>query len=260
MNQQRDHREHDDQQFGAQPIGEWLNTLITSVMRMIGVGQPEPPAARHDTVGTAGRDTAGSGAPWSPAGPKRTLAGYINAGIYKFERARRTSAIAKQYQTTLRTIRLTRRAIRRAPRSSRYLFQGYTPVLKDARKRVRQLNAEIRRADAHLRQYNPPAIQDEIARLESELRSAASPATRDELEMRLEARRDLLETVRGFDERIGAMAAQLGSISAALELNHVKILTLGGMVTSTASDEILTARMQEVTEQLKLLEESLLEL
>lgn len=195
-----------------------------------------------------------------PQSPKRTLVGYINTGIYKFEQARRSSALAKQYRGALHTIRLTRRAVRRTPRASRYLFQGYDSVLRDARRRVKQLYVQIKLAESHLQRYDPHAIGDEIRRLEAAAQSGPSATARVEAGMRLEARRDLLETVQGFDDRIEALAEQLGTISAALELNHVKIVTLGGSAVYTQQDDLLNMRMQEVTEQLKFLEESLREL
>lgn len=254
-------KNRDSGQYGGAsqfPFAEWLNALITSIMKMIGASGPgtsssaPPKPSLGDTLRGAGVQV--------PATPRRTIVGYINTGIYKYERARRSAAVAKQYEMTLRTIRLTHRAIRRAPRSNRYLFQGYTSVLRDAKRRVKQLNTDIRHIDAHLRQYNPPAIQEELKRLEKDLLAATSPASRAEIELRIEARTDLLETVQSFDERLETMAAQLGSIAATIELNHVRIVTLGGAVTSSVSDELLNIRMQEVTEQLKLLEESLREL
>lgn len=258
MNQKQDERKGNDQPWGVPTTFslEWLNTAIHSLMRMFsGGGEPQEPLRPTSMPQWGNRPEF-----QHSQVRKRTLVSYINTGIYKYERARRSSAIAKQYQVTLRTIRLTRQAIRRAPRSNRYLFQGYSTVLRDAKRRVKQINVQIRHLEVHIRQYNPPAIEEEITRIERGLQTTTSPSTRMDMEMRLEARRDLLDTVQGFDEKIEELAAQLCSIAAALELNHVKIVTLSGSASYTSQDELLTMRMQEVTEQLKLLEESLREL
>ncbi len=263
-------RDHDSDKRGSgygapSSIPEWVNTIMNTVIRMLGgtggspPPAPQPPSSQASSARATGIGSAIPGIQ-TPQGPRRTLVGYINTGIYKYEQARRSSALARQYSEALHTIRLTRRAVRNTPRSSRYLFEGYAGILRDAKRRVKDIYVQIRQAEAHMRRYDPHAINDEIRKLELAARNAASESARVESEMRMEARRDLLATVQSFDDRIESLAAQLGTIAAALELNHVKIVTISGTAVYTSQDDLLTMRMQEVTEQLKLLEESLKEL
>lgn|GEM_PF-1902420 len=192
--------------------------------------------------------------------PQRPMLGYLNTGLYKIERMRQQTRMAKQYRGAMETITLTRRAIRRTPRRSRYLFKGYGLLLKDANQRVKELYTQIRHTQRHLSSYDPFALADEIRRLESSLRSSRSPAQQAEIELRLESRRDLLESVQRLDEQLDTLLAQLGSIASALELNHLRVVKIAGEASYQSGAGMLESRMQDVSEQLELLEQSLREL
>lgn len=189
---------------------------------------------------------------------RRSIMGYIDHGRFKLERARRMATIGQQTGNAMRTIKLTKHAIRRFPRSSRYLVQSYGRVLRDARKRIVSLNSELHLTERHLRHYNPRALHEQVTQLERQIETAMPSSERAELEMILDARRDLLQSVMTLEDRFNELSTQLGSITAALEVNHIRVVSLGGH-TATSQHDVLTARMQEASEQLALLEESLRE-
>jgi hypothetical protein len=196
----------------------------------------------------------------TPVSPSRPVIGYINTGLYKVERVRRQARMVKQYHGALRTISLTRRAIRRTPRGNRYLFKGYYTLLKEARGRIKGLYAQINHTHSHLRTYDPFALEDEVKRLEATARSASSPAQRAEIELRLESRRALLDSVRRLDEKLEELFSQLSAIASTLELNHLRVVQIASQASYRSGADMLENRMQEVSEQLSLLEESLREL
>lgn len=190
---------------------------------------------------------------------RRSIMGYIDHGRFKLERARRMATIGQQTGSAMRTIKLTKHAIRRFPRNSRYLVQNYGRVLRDARKRIISLNSELHLTERHLRHYNPRALHEQVAQLQRQIETSMPSSERAELEMILDARRDLLESVLTLEDRFNELSAQLGSITAALEVNHIRVVSLGGHTTSNSQHDVLTARMQEASEQLALLEASLRE-
>ena len=242
--------------LSAELLTKWLGMLVETIVRMVTGERSHPEAPPPMTEGSRATRMGSS----LPATPRRTLVSYINVGIYKVERARRISAMVRQYQNALRTIKMTRRAIRRAPRQSRSLFSGYYRVLQDARRRVKMLHAQMRHTENHLREYNPYAMEDEIRMLERRFATTDSPASRAEIELTLESRRQLLDTVLALDDRLADLAHQLNAITAALELNHVRIIAIAGRAGYTSEASMLSNRMHEVSEQLMLLEESLREL
>jgi hypothetical protein len=240
--------------ISAASISHWLNKIFDLITRAV--------TGDDRAGGTApiGRSSAPQGGLVSHAAPRRSLVGYLNTGLYKVEQARRLSAMNRQYGNALHTIDLTRKAIKRAPRRSRNLFAGYNHVLSDAKHRVKNIYAQMRHTEVHLRRYNPHELDEEIRRLERTLAAATSPTSRAEIELILEARRDMLESLIMLDEKLTALGTQLGTIAAALELNHVRVIGITSRTGYSAETDILHARMREVTEQLTLLEESLREL
>lgn len=253
--QQRDNRGGPQSFISITLVNRWLNTLFETIVRMV-TGQGSERAEEIAPRRGIGPSALGM----RPMTPRRSIVGYINSGLYKVEQARRAAAMIRGYQNALRTIRLTRRAIRRAPRGSRHLFRGYNRVLGEARGRVKAIYKQMRHTEAHLRRYDPHALDEEIRRLERSLASASSPTSRAETEMILEARRDLLESILAIDDKLTALGTQLGTITAALELNHVRVVAISSRTGYSSQADLLQSRMQEVTEQLTLLEESLREL
>lgn len=242
--------------LSAEFLMKWLSVLVDAIVRMINGDRSPGPAQINvtDQSRSARMERA------LPQAPRRSLVGYINVGIYKVERARRSASITRQYSSALRTIKLTRKAIRSAPRRSRPLFSGYYRVLLDARRRVKLLHEQIRHTENHMRQYNPYALEDEIRMLERRLAVAESPAARSEMELALESRTQLLDSVLALDDRLTDLAHQLNTITSALELNHIRIISIAGQAGYSTEASMLSNRMQEVSEQLMLLEESLREL
>lgn len=251
MNNQRDM----SRTTGHDGLGEMMARVITGALdavvalaRRFGMGSGTAAPSRMPGLAS------------SIGGTRRSIVGYINSGLYKIEQARRLSALARQYSGALQTIKLTHRAIRSAPSASRSLFQGYNRVLRDAKRSVRVLHTNIRQTDRHLRRYNPHTLIDEIARLERRLAEAQSERERADLGMIIDARRDLLASVEALDAKLSGLGHNLNSLAAALEVNHIRVITITGRSTSTSESDLLNARMEEATIQLALLEESLREL
>lgn len=248
MNNQRDM----SRTTGHDGLGEMMARLITGVLdgvvalaRRFGIGSgPATPIRMTSSAG----------------GARRSIVGYINSGLYKIEQARRLSALARQYSGALQTIKLTHRAIRTAPSASRNLFQGYNRVLRDAKRSVRTLHTNIRHTDRHLRRYNPHTLIDEIARLERRLAEAQTERERTDIGMIIDARRDLLASIEALDAKLSGLGNNLNSLAAALEINHIRVITITSRTTSTSESDLINARMEEATIQLALLEESLREL
>jgi chromosome segregation ATPase len=188
-------------------------------------------------------------------GDRRSLTGYINTGLHKVERMRRSSAIARQYSKSLETIKLTQRIIRQTPRKARYIYKDYNALLDDARKRVKLLYEQIKVTEGHIKGYDPHALEEEIERWE---RHATTGNT--EVTGIVHSRRELLETIRSFDERVELLASRLGSIGAALEVNHMRVLTISEHTALQYDDDSLQRRMDEASEQLSLLKETLREM
>lgn len=183
---------------------------------------------------------------------RRSIISYINSGLSKVERARRSAAVGKQFGNSMRTIKLTKKAIRSSARQTRQLFAGYLEVLNGSGNRLKALFNELRETERHLKTYDVHAIEDEIMRMER-----TAPGNPD-ISQTIAARRELLETVKRFDARWADIANQIASISATLELNHLRILSIvngpGG------GDTYLKERLDEATEQIAVLEETLREL
>lgn len=228
----------------------WVTILLENIMRIIqGLGStadPSLPAQDRSQASTAPTLLA------SPYSERRSLASYINSGLSKVERARRSSAVSKQFSGSMRTIKLTQGAIRSATKPMRRLFSGYLDVLTASRDRLKSLYNELRETERHLRGYDVHAIEAEITRLE---RHAATNA---DIQSTLQTRREILSAVQGFEGRWAFIANQIASIAAALELNHLRIVSiLGG--TGSVSDS-LRDRLGEASEQIAILEETLREL
>lgn len=248
----------------------WMQTVLQSILKIMnGFDKPTPPGSiggGGSPGGAHGIDVDGTsnwrGATYTipPIQPRRSIVSYINTGMYKVEQMRRSAALAKQYQGTLQTIKLTQQAIKGVPRRNRYMFKGYSDVLDDARRRVRLLYDQLRTNETHLKKYDPHAIEEEIRGLEKSLKSVESEAKRREVEMHVRSRRELLTGLTSFSERIENLASQLGTIAAAVDLNHMRIVSIVSHTTSGAEADSLAYRMEEATEQLTLLEESLREL
>jgi hypothetical protein len=253
--QQPDDRRKPSPGLSAASVSRWLNGFFDMIARAV-TGQE-----RREPDRSMGQSSVGpNGLITRSAAPRRSLVGYINSGLYKMEQARRTASMIRQYQNALHTISLTRRAIRKAPHRSKHLFKGYSRVLADAKRRVKIIYQQMRHTEAHLRRYNPHSLDDEITRLERSLAAAATPTARAETEMILEARRDMLSSLLTLDDKLAALSGQLGNIAAALELNHVRVISISSHSVQSNEADLLHARMLEVTEQLTLLEESLREL
>jgi len=228
----------------------WLTVLIENIARILqGMFTPNEPSLRG---GTRSSGSLGASSTVSPYSQRRSLVSYINSGLNKVERARRNAAVARQFGSAMRTIKLTHRAIRSAPKPTRRLFAGYVDVLKGARDRIHSLHNELRETERHLRGYDISAIEDEIARLEPHASASA------DIDSTVRTRREILTAVRGFDERWTSLANQIASLSAALELNHLRIASIIS-VTSATGDPVRD-RLDEATEQIALLEETLREL
>jgi hypothetical protein len=247
-----------------QAFVEWMIAFLRSVGALVtdnradgghGLGSgADGLEARGSREVTAGGST--------PFPMQKSVAGYISGGIRKMQRVRYSAALHGEYTRIQTTIRLTRRAIKSAPRSSRYLFEGYARLLNEATGKVESLYRHAQLADEHLWRYDPRGLEEEIGQLESYRRRGSSPATIGETEASIEARRELLNSIRMMEETLSTSAAQLRFISASLELNHMRIVTIAtraGRPGETDS-ELLRDRMQELTEQLALLDESIREL
>ncbi|MBS1912652.1 MAG: hypothetical protein JST22_11760 [Bacteroidetes bacterium] len=191
---------------------------------------------------------------WAP------LMHHVNNGLYKIDQARRVAASRKKYHGAVSTIRLTLRAIRRSPRHSRKLFQGYGGVLRDARRRLHSLHSEIAQTERHLRNYNPNALREELAAYESRLAAAPSASTRAELEIIVEARRDLLDSVLSLQGKLHELGHQLDIIANAIEVNHIRVVSISSRSGSQLDNDRFAARIHEAGDQLAFLEQSLREL
>jgi hypothetical protein len=255
MNEQQSHNRNGASSLSAASVSRWLNKIFDLIARAV-TGQDR----EGDSQPTGTSSVAPNGRITRSATPRRSIIGYINSGLYKVEQARRLAAMTRQYSHALSTISLTRKAIRRVPYRSKHLFKGYNRVLADAKRRVKIIYVQMRHTEAHLRRYNPHVLEEEIARLERSLASATSATARAETEMILEARRDMLESLLTLDDKLTSLGSQLGTIVAALELNHIRVVSISSRSVQTYEAELLNTRMQEVTEQLTLLEESLREL
>ncbi len=227
----------------------WLTILLENIARIF-----QGDGMERKGLGSSGptrRPLSASSVP-THYSERRSIVSYINSGLSKVERARRSGAVAKQFGNSMRTIKLTKKAIRSSPKRTRQLFSGYLDVLAGSGDRLRGLYNELRETERHMKTYDIHAIEDEIARMERS--SRANP----DIAATIEARRELLETVKRFDGRWADIANQIASISAALELNHLRILSIvngpGG------GSDYLRERLDEATEQIAVLEETLREL
>jgi hypothetical protein len=262
MNQMQKDHSKDQMKWPAAAMQffiEWLIVFFKGIAGMIG-------DARQQTQiqSQARQPLERASAPTSihPFPIQKTMSGYITSGIRKMQRVQYSAAMRSEYNKIITTIKLTRRAIKSAPRSSRYLFEGYARLLEDATRKVELLNEHARIADEHLWRYDPRSLEQEIAQLESYLRRGSTENTRSETEGALAARRELLNSVQAVEGTLSSAAAQLRYIAATLELNHMRVVTIAARATrpSETDSEMLRARMEELTEQLALLEESIREL
>ena len=197
---------------------------------------------------------------WNGIGMRKSIAGHINNGLWKLERARRMSSVGQQTSNAFKTISLTKHAIRKFPRNGKHMVQSYSRVLRDAKRRIGVLYTEIRHTERHLRSYNPRSLDAEVSNLEYRLSNTEHTSRRAELEMILEARRDLLASVLMLEDKLARLCAQLGSITSALEVNHIRVVALAGRAAGFSEGDQLARRMQDASEQLALLEQSLREL
>ncbi len=230
------------QPFTTAWIAMWMTMLLEGIKNMVG--------------GFTSADRQISVPPRSPmVGDRRSLTGYINTGLHKVERMRRSSAITRQYSKALETIKLTQRIIRQTPRKARYIYKDYNALLDDARKRVRLLYEQIKSTEGHIKGYDPHALEEEIERWERHARDGNA-----DVNGIVGSRRELLETIRSFDERVELLASRLGSLAAALQVNHMRVLSISEHTMLQYDDASLQRRMDEASEQLSLLKETLREM
>lgn len=258
--QHRDDSDRFTPPFSPASVAGLMGRFFDMVTRMVTGQEVAPPGQTATPTQEEPPRREQRGIAMEAITPGRPMIGYINTGIHKMEQMRRQTRMMKQYRDALKTISLTKRAIRRTPRASRYLFKGYYGLLKDARRRIQELYAQIGHTQSHLRAYDPFALADEIKVLERTARTSSSPAARAEAELRLETRRGLLDSVGRLDDQLGDLAGQLGAIASALEINHLRVVQIASQTSYRSGADMLDNRMREVTEQLSLLEESLREL
>lgn len=227
----------------------WISVLLESIARIF---EGSPTAGSTLGQGQRASRPVNGARVKSHYGERRSIVSYINSGLAKVERARRSSAVGKQYGNSMRTIKLTQRAVRSSPKQTRQLFSAYLDVLRESRDRLRSLHTELDETERHLKAYDVHAIEDEIERMERHTSVAG------DLSSTIEARRELLSAVQRFDQRWADLANQIAAISAALELNHLRILSIINGAGSGGS--IRQHRLDEATEQIAVLEETLREL
>jgi len=219
-------------------FGEMIDDVVDRTMARFGGenATPAPPTIRPATT---------------TAHARQTITGLVQRGLDHLDRKRRQAQIRSTMTSASTAATLTRRAIRSVPRRERKtLFGAYRPVLRDAHRRVHALYKQIVMEEYQLSRHNVRDLEREIATLRAG--DPHSPL--------IDMRRALLEGLEAQQKRYDAMIDQLTMIATALELNHLRVVEISGMLTTRTAMTSLDDRLQAASEQLGFLVETLREL
>lgn len=218
-------------------FGEMIDDLVDRLMeRFGGEKQMSAPAIRPSLNTSSAR---------------QTISGLVQRGLDHLDRKRRQAQIRHTMTSASTAAALTRRAIRSVPRRERKtLFGAYRPVLRDAHRRVHALYNQIVLEEHQLTRHSTRDLERELATLRAN--DPTSPL--------IPMRQALLEGLEGQQKRYDSMVDQLTLVATALELNHLRVVEIAGMVNTHTSLTSLDDRLLAASEQLGFLVETLREL